>query len=134
LTMAAAKVLDASALLALLFDETGAEYVLALLEDRPLISTVNFAEVLTKLSDQGVAPEEARRHLQGSGILDALVMVPFDDNQAQTVAELRRTTRPFGLSLGDRVCLALALVRNAVAVTADRSWLQIPVVPVEVIR
>lgn len=129
-----AKVLDASAILAFLFDEPGAEYVLASLEDRPLMSAVNLAEVLTKLSDQGVVPEEAGRRLQASGVLGAIVMVPFDDEQAQTVATLRHSTRPLGLSLADRACLALALRRGATALTADKAWLQVPGVAVEVIR
>jgi PIN domain nuclease of toxin-antitoxin system len=35
---------------------------------------------------------------------------------------MRRETRAVGLSLGDRACLALALRRGAVALTADRAW------------
>lgn len=51
-----------------------------------------------------------------------LHVVSFDREQARLAGSLRRTTREFGLSLGDRACLALARVQGAVALTCDRSW------------
>ena len=38
------------------------------------------------------------------------------------------------LSLADRACLALAKIKNAVAVTGDKSWAEIPGISVKVIR
>ena len=125
-------VLDASAVLALLFSETGADAV------RPrvrggLISTVNLAEVLAKLVDKGVPADEAAR------AVDMLSMepVPLSVEQAQLSAALRPTTRAVGLSLGDRACLALARERGLPAVTAERRWPDVAKdagVTVEVIR
>ena len=51
--------LDASALLALLNDETGADQVIELLP-KALISTVNLAEVVTRLSLLGMPGEQIR--------------------------------------------------------------------------
>lgn len=127
-------VLDASALLAFLFDEPGADDVLGCLERRPLLSAVNFAEVLTKLSDQGAPPAIAIDRLRASGLLSVIAVVPFDTDQAETAAALRTATRPLGLSLADRACLALALRRGAEALTADRAWLRVPGVAVRAIR
>jgi PIN domain nuclease of toxin-antitoxin system len=58
-------------------------------------------------------------------------VVPFDADQAAIAAELRRTTRSKGLSLGDRACLALAVSRGTVALTTDRIWGEIDL-PVEI--
>lgn len=110
-------VLDASAVLALLFGEIGADAV------RPrvrggLISTVNLAEVLAKLVDKGVPAEEAARAIDMLG----MEAVPLSVEQAQLSAALRPITRAAGLSLGDRACLALARERGLPAVTAERRW------------
>ena len=108
-------VLDASAVLALLFGETGADAV------RPrvrggLISTVTLTEVLAKLVDKGVPAEDAARAVDMLG----MEPVPLSVEQAQLSAALRTTTRTAGLSLGDRACLALARERGLPAVTAER--------------
>ncbi len=110
-------VLDASALLCLLFGEPGCEQV----EERlsgALVSAVSYHEVLITLIDRGVEAEEARLLL---GELD-IDIVAVDREQADTGAMLRGATRGIALSLGDRSCLALALSRAAVAVTVDSSW------------
>jgi PIN domain nuclease of toxin-antitoxin system len=44
---------------------------------------------------------------------------------------LLTVTRPYGLSLADRVCLALAIERGAKVYTADRAWKSIPL-PIEI--
>lgn len=110
-------VLDASAILALLLREPGAEAVTALLPGA-LLSAVNHAEVLSKLCDRGLPIEEA---LGAVRELNA-ELVPFDMDQAARTGALRPMTRRFGLSLGDRACLSLAIERRAVAVTTDRAW------------
>ncbi len=46
----------------------------------------------------------------------------FTEEQARAAAELIAITRPYGLSLGDRACLALAIERKAKVYTADRAW------------
>ncbi|WP_128566422.1 type II toxin-antitoxin system VapC family toxin [Methylobacterium crusticola] len=123
-------VLDASALLCLLFDEPGAGRVEAVLHGA-CISAANYAEVIGKLVDRGQAPEEAVADLRE---LD-LDVVPLDRAQGETVGALRALTREAGLSLGDRSCLALATSREAVAVTTDRAWKKLKAdVSIEVVR
>lgn len=110
-------VLDASAVLALLFEETGAEMVRAQLRTG-VIGAANLAEVLAKLSDHGLPAVEAVRAVAILG----LEVAPMTEAQAQRSAELRPLAREAGLSLGDRACLALATELGAPAVTADRGW------------
>lgn len=113
-------VLDASAVLAYLQAEPGAERVEALLLDEAChLLTVNLAEVLTRLADWHVPLDEAESRIAGM----ELTLVAFDRDLAKRAAALRPATRALGLSLGDRACLALAGARDAVAVTADRNWL-----------
>ena len=57
----------------------------------------------------------------------ALVVVPFDEAQAVIAGDLVAETKSAGLSLGDRGCLALAMSRDLMAVTADRAWLELEV-------
>lgn len=116
-------VLDASALLAYLQDEPGAELVASALSRGCQISTVNWAEVMTKADETGTPPDELTRALTERGILGQLLLVvPFDAAQARRVAKLRRSTRAQGLSLADRSCLALAIERGLPALTTDRVW------------
>ena len=114
-------VLDASALLCLLKGEQGAERVMAALP-RAWISAVNLSEVYAKLADAGGA--EARITQAVGGL--HLRIEPFDDDQARRTGMLRPLTKSFGLSLGDRACLALAQQRGAIALTTDRVWGDLP--------
>jgi ribonuclease VapC len=116
--MATPIVLDASAVLALLNAEPGADEVAAVLPQAVLCS-VNRSEVLSRLLDWGLSPEEARFALQAL----ELPCHSFDDSLADIAANLRPATRKHGLSLGDRACLALALQLGASVQTADRPWL-----------
>jgi len=110
-------VLDASALLALLQNEPGAE-VVADLVPFGAMSAVNLSEVVAKLMDHGVPLEEAREALDGLPI----DVHAFDRDAAFAAGALRRVTRGAGLSLGDRACLALAARLGVAAITADRAW------------
>ena len=123
-------VIDASAMLALIKNEPGAEYVRERIA-RSVASTVNFAEVGAVLSDWGLSDDETRSVMTKLGVENA----PFDLLQAQLSAELRRATRSRGLSLGDRACLALAKSTELPALTADKTWLEVGTdVEVDVIR
>ncbi len=51
-----------------------------------------------------------------------LELAEFDQDTAHAAGLLRRSTKALGLSLGYRACLALAQIRAAQAVTADRVW------------
>ncbi len=110
-------VLDASAVLAYLAGETGAEEVARLL-DEAAISAVNVAEVATKLADQGAPAEKIRAVIDALGV----EIIDCDGPLAFRIGELRGSTRGFGLSLGDRACLATAALRGVRAITADRDW------------
>lgn len=110
-------VLDASAVLALLANERGAEQVQAALGSA-VISAVNLAEVLAKLSDRGATVAELRLVRTS---LDIEVR-SFGERAALRASTLRGTTKSFGLSIGDRACLALALEEGLPALTTDRAW------------
>ena len=111
-------VLDASALLAVLNREAGADLVLPLLP-RAWMSSVNWSEVVQKAMARGVAVgSRMRRDVEAIGV----VIVPFEPDDAERAARLWQSAPRAGLSLGDRACLALAQHRDAVAVTADRDW------------
>lgn len=123
-------VLDASALLALLNGEAGANRVAELLP-RARIGSVNFSETIAKLIERGVVDFKIEAILHE---FDRMI-VPFDVVQATVAGKLRATTRAAGLSLGDRACLALALHSGATAVTADRAWNRIELgVTIELLR
>jgi len=113
-------VLDASAVLASVFDEPGAEKVDAYVQTDSLllITSVNMVEVISKLLDKGIPIDVARQLLQPLGLDET----PLDGSLGAIAAQLRPLTRKAGLSLGDRCCLALARSRDAIAVTADRNW------------
>ncbi len=122
-------VLDASALLALINREKGTGAVLPVLEAARM-STVNIAEVLSKLSDIGMPPAVAEDLISRLG----LTVEPFELSHAERAARLRPTTRHLGLSLGDRACLALAQERGLPAYSADQSWSDLADVTVRIIR
>jgi PIN domain nuclease of toxin-antitoxin system len=129
-------VLDASALLAYLNDEEGAQLVEDALIRGSAISAVNMAEVLSKLTDLGKEPDEVSGELQRRGFLGGtLAVFPLTAEDAIAIANLHRKTKVHGLSLGDRACLGLALRLRVRALTADRAWSRLKIaVKVEVIR
>lgn len=117
-------VLDASALLAAMLQERGAQQVEDKLADAR-IGAVNLSEVVAKLQERGVPDDVIDDSLAE---LD-LIVVPFDAEQAVMAGKLRRDTRAAGLSLGDRACLALAAMLDATAITTDSAWrdLKLPI-------
>jgi PIN domain nuclease of toxin-antitoxin system len=122
-------VLDASALLAFLFREQGHERVAEVI-GQSCMSSVNLAEVLTRFVRDGHAAVAVLTRLRA-----AIEWVPFAEEHAIVAAELAPLTAPYGLSLGDRACLALALTRGEPAMTADRQWAQLDLgIRVELIR
>lgn len=112
--MSSKVVLDASALLCLLNDEPGADRVVEVLT-RSVMDTTNLAEVVSKLRERGLSLEEVREALGGLH----LDVRPLSPSQAMTIGDLRPATKPLGLSLGDRACLALALDLSAELFTID---------------
>ena len=110
--------LDASAVLAVINSEPGAEMVQDAWTDAS-ISAANYSEVIAKLVDTGLDDAEA------IGVLEALPITvhALDAAQAQRAGLLRRWTREHGLSFGGRACLALAASLGLPAMTADRACL-----------
>lgn len=123
--------LDASALLALLQEEPGADDVEDMLE-RAAMSAVNLSEVLQKAAQHSVPTEGLEHDLGALG----LSFIGFDTSAARRASEIWERSPRAVLSLGDRACLALASRLGAVAVTADRRWasLRLTDVRVRVIR
>lgn len=111
-------VLDASALLAVLNGESGAERLTPQLLNAATVSTVNLAEAQGKLVREGANPDEAWENIL-SPIREA---AEFTAEQAKIAGSLIAQTRTLGLSLGDRACLALGIALNAPIFTTDRSW------------
>ncbi len=125
-----AVVLDASALLAAVRAEPGGDRVESQIGVAAMCA-VNWAEVAQKSLAYGIDPAALRADLAAAG----LAIVPFTAEDAERSAQLWTKTRPLGLSLADRACLALALRLRVPAFTADRSWAELDVgVDVEVVR
>lgn len=110
-----AVILDASAILAVVLAESGADYVLQHMSEAHLV-TVNMSEALAKLLEYGMAFDDARKQI---GRLDCNIHM-FDSDLAERTAILRGMTRQYGLSLGDRACLSLCQSRNLPVLTSDQ--------------
>jgi PIN domain nuclease of toxin-antitoxin system len=122
--------LDASALLALFFQEPGAARV-AEVWSRSQISAVNFSEVIAKLADRKFEAGRIERIVQTFD----LEVLAVDHALAIRAGELRSITRHLGFSLADRVCLATAEATGRIALTADSAWTKFDgAVTVELIR
>jgi len=124
-------VLDASAILAFLLQEPGHDKITTAMLTRAVASSVNIAEVQTRLVREGGLPDEAwadaRTTIQR--------VVPFDENDARVTGSLVAQTKHLGLSLGDRACLSLGIALKAPIYTADRSWKKLNLgIPIHVIR
>lgn len=123
-------VLDSSAVLAVIWNEPGSDMVLDRL-DGAVISAVNYAEVLTKISDRGIDSKPAKALLASL----AIETIDFDKAQAENVSQLRSQTRHLGLSLGDRACIALAITKDWPVLTADKAWAELSLsVEVQLVR
>ncbi|WP_417232549.1 type II toxin-antitoxin system VapC family toxin [Brevundimonas sp.] len=123
-------VLDASAVLAALNGETGGDAVEAVIS-RAVLSSVNLAEVVTKLVERGMTETQVSLVVGALGCRIA----DFDAGLAYRTGALRTGTQQHGLSLGDRACLALAQQQGLPVMTADRIWSQLDVgITIDVIR
>lgn len=114
-------VFDASAILAAANNEPGADRVNRHLADS-VVSTVNVAEVQGKLVLRGVSPADAWEIV----LSHCHEVIDFDTQQASMAGNMVATTQSLGLSLGDRACLALAMLLKAPVYTADRLWKKLP--------
>jgi PIN domain nuclease of toxin-antitoxin system len=114
-------IVDASAVLAYLHEEEGGLAVEKVLRGA-FISTVNWCEVVQKLRLKGIDDKAVGQELKALGVS----FIPFMQEHAEKAGELWRITSPFGLSLGDRACLATALIEGLDVLTADKAWRGLP--------
>jgi ribonuclease VapC len=121
-------IIDASALLAFLKDESAPLYELKSLLPKSLISSVNACEVATVMTRLGIPLETIE------GLIDETVgdVIPFNREHYLLAAKLWKTTKPYGLSLGDRACLALAQYMKLPVYTADQIWGKLKIENVEI--
>ena len=112
--------IDASAILAVLKNEAGAQGAEGLLSGG-VIAAPNLTEVADQLVKIGEPAETALDAVQGLGV----TVVPVDAGLAIIASELFLPTRSHGLSLGDSFCLALARKLDVPALTGDRRWAEI---------
>lgn len=110
-------VLDATAILALLGEETGADTVRAHV-DEAIVSAVSVAEVLETQMRHGVPGKLAADRLEAM----PWRVVAFDALQARLASALAPAVREVGLGFGERASLALAQLLDLPVLTADRAW------------
>jgi ribonuclease VapC len=121
--------LDSSALLAVFLCERGADIVEDHLADAA-ISSVNLAEVAQRLARGNFAPSEIRHMISSIEI----PVIPLEETDAIDAGLMISTTKKWGLSLGDRVCLSVAERLGVSILTADKAWsavsLTVPIVQI----
>ena len=110
-------IFDSSALLAILFEEQGGDIAETYLAGA-ILNTVNLTESLEKLSLRTDSFEESVTAIKNL-VID-IENITFD--HAVTAARIKPLTKPHGLSLGDRLCLASAMQHNCPVITADKTW------------
>ena len=111
-------VVDASVVLAILKNESGSDDKLL---EQACASTVNLAEVLTKLVQLGFSDTDAAEMLKELSIES----IPYTDEHIHLTASISRKTKACGLSLGDRACLAVGISTNLPVLTADKNWVKV---------
>ena len=111
-------VFDSSALIMLFAKEAGYESVRQNLK-HAIISSVNIAEVYKYCIEvQNLTEEDCRNLIKLSGIK----IIDFCEEQALISAKIIKQTKQYGLSLGDRGCIALAMFKNYPILTCDKIW------------
>jgi len=124
-------VFDASAMLALIQHERGAENLTDEIRQNAVASTVNLAEVQSKLVKKSYDPDKS----WVAALNTVSAVEPFTSEHAKIAGDLIATTEKYGLSLGDRACLALAIALQAPVYTTEQLWRNLKVgVPIHVIR
>ena len=123
-------VLDASAVMAVMLNEPGAEQIST--EGRLYhLSAVTLGEIYTKVIERGGDPADV------DIVINALPIRirRFDEVQAREVGLLRPLTMSLGRSFGDRASLALARLIRLPVLTADKKWAELDIgVDIRLIR
>jgi ribonuclease VapC len=114
-------VLDASALLALIFAEPGADTVSRVARNSWLLSVI-------AIDGNPDRAEMAVDRLE-------IAVIPFDRQLARLTAELRQRTAFMGASFADRACLALGLQSGRIILSSDRDWSKLDLgITIQIIR
>ena len=122
-------VIDTSALMAFFYKETGWEAVAEYMP-RSVISAVNLAEVIKIFIEyQEISKELAIEYVHKA----VERVIPFDQQQAGITGELSILTRKYGLSLGDRACIATGISTGFPIITADKVWKDLNLEHIEII-
>jgi PIN domain nuclease of toxin-antitoxin system len=108
---------DASAVIAYLDFEPGADLVARHLPEIT-ITAVNLAEIVSVLTLRGIKKEWIETRVLR--VFDRVIA--FDRQLATVAGSLVVLTQEYGLSLGDRACLAAGVVMDAKVLTADSAW------------
>lgn len=119
-------VFDASVVTAILKKEPGADigerYI-----DHACLNVVNYAEITTVLARQGHTNTAIRKAVAPF----IKCVVPMEPEMAFLAGTLESHTKPYGLSLSDRACLALAIIKKLPVLTGDTIWAELDL-PVKV--
>lgn len=116
-------VFDSSALIALFAKECGYEFIKKHMKDA-IISSVNIAEVYRYCIEiQKLTEDESKNLIK----LSDIKIIYFNNEQALITANLISKTKQYGLSLGDRACIALAISRKSSVITCDRIWQKVDI-------
>ena len=116
--MASKIVFDSSALIMLFAKEKGYEIIKQHMKNA-IISSVNIAEVYKYCIEvQNLTEDDCRSLIKLSGIK----IIEFCEEQALITAKIIKKTKPYGLSLGDRACIALAMLKKHPVLTCDKIW------------
>ena len=108
---------DTSALIALLKKEQGHEMLSEVLTHSS-ISAVNFSELVAVLIRNNIEEKEIDEILQD--IVPEIL--PFDEKIAIKAGKIINITKEYGLSLGDRACIATSIHYNIPVYTTDKVW------------
>lgn len=111
---------DTSAIIAYLNFEPGAEEVRNYLS-RIRLTMVNLAELVAVVSRHNVSRDWVEERI----LRVFSELLPFDREQAYLCGALEAVTRPKGLSLGDRACIAAAILHGFPVLTCDAKWKEI---------
>lgn len=124
-------ILDASALLAVLRREKGAEIILRLIEAGAMMTTINLSEVISKLYYYKVDKKQIELLIAGLSI----AFIHVAEELAHIAASYYYAGKHYGLSLADKICLAAARRGNYTAVTTDTIWARLEMgIKIQVIR
>ncbi|KIE04371.1 PilT protein domain protein [Candidatus Jidaibacter acanthamoeba] len=122
-------IIDTSAFMAFFYQEEGWELV-AKYMPKSILSAVNLSEAIKIFKEyEDISKEQSLEYIYKA----VEKVIPFDEQQAGIAGEMVSITKPYGLSLGDRACIAAGIVTGLPIVTADRIWKEIDYQGVEII-